>query len=73
MTRDIILTGMLTGRGKNESMKEKPLPAHSKIPGTPKIRSTIMPGSPAEPVSVISHNNYYFAAPVCGPADSSFV
>ena len=69
--KDIILTGMLTGRGKNESMKEKPLPAHSKIPGTPKVRSTIMPCSLAEPVSVISHNN--FAAPVCGPADSSFV
>ena len=62
---------MLTGWGKNESMKEKPLPAHSNIPGTPNVRSTIMPCSLVEPMSVISHNK--FAAPVCGPADSSFV
>ena len=47
---------MLTGRGKNEYMKEQPLPDHSKIPGTPKTQSTIIPCSLAEPASV-SHND----------------
>ena len=57
---------MLTGpRGKNESLKQQPLPDHSKIAGTPKTQSTIIPCSLAEPASV-SHND--FALSVCGLA-----
>ena len=42
MTNDLIITGMLTGRGNNESMKEQPLPDHSEIPGTSKNQPAII-------------------------------